>query len=281
MRSLEGIKIVSLCINLPGPAAAFQLQQMGAHITKVEPPGGDPLFHALPDFYKYLNQNQDIVEFNLKESAERQKLDVLLHDADVLLASSRIEALKRLNLDWDSLKNKFPRLCYVAIVGDGAESTPGHDLTYQAHAGLLSPPIMPSTCIADMAGAQNAVNSCLSLLLLRQRKNSSVFATVALNEAADFFALPLQFGLCGINKILGGAKPTYNLYPSKNGWIALAALEPHFEEKLKAAFRIHELNYEALKNIFITKTSSEWEIWAVSLDLPIAEVRSIHHGTKK
>ncbi|MFA6239081.1 MAG: CoA transferase [Bacteriovorax sp.] len=279
MKSLEGIKIVSLCINLPGPVAAHLLQELGAQITKVEPPGGDPLFHVLPEFYHYLNQNQEIIVLNLKESSDRASLDVLLSEADLLLTSSRSEALDRLGLDSKSLQKKFPRLCHVAIVGELSQGHPGHDLTYQAEAGLILPPSMPLTCIADMVGAKSAVSMSLSLILLRERKNLVTNATVALTDAARYCALPLQFGLTGNGKILGGANAAYNLYQTKNGWIALAALEPHFEEKLKSGLGIDLINYETLKKLFMNKTSSEWKKWAETNDIPLAEVRSMMHGT--
>src|SRR4051812_29024934 len=101
MKVLSNFKIVSLCVNLPGPLTAHQLQSMGAQITKIEPPGGDPLFHALPEFYNHLHQNQKILKLDLKAEVDREKLNNYLKDADLLLTSSRLDALARLNLDWD------------------------------------------------------------------------------------------------------------------------------------------------------------------------------------
>ena len=64
-------------------------------------------------------------------------------------------ALARLGLEWGSLHARFPRLCYVAIVGylPPHENVPGHDLTYQAAYGMLTPPHLPRVLVADMAGA--------------------------------------------------------------------------------------------------------------------------------
>src|SRR4051794_17100766 len=40
---LRGVRVLTLAVNLPGPAAACRLCDMGASVVKVEPPGGDPL----------------------------------------------------------------------------------------------------------------------------------------------------------------------------------------------------------------------------------------------
>ena len=82
------------------------------------------------------------------KSAEGQaKLAELLAGADVLLTSTRPAALARLGLDWPTLSARYPRLCHVAIVGYPApdEDRAGHDLTYQASAGLLEPPRFPAS----------------------------------------------------------------------------------------------------------------------------------------
>ena len=43
MKPLDGIKVINLAVNLPGPAAAQRLSTMGADVMKVEPPLGDPM----------------------------------------------------------------------------------------------------------------------------------------------------------------------------------------------------------------------------------------------
>ena len=48
---LSGVRVVTLAPNLPGPVAANRLVTLGATVTKVEPPAGDPLAVASPDYY--------------------------------------------------------------------------------------------------------------------------------------------------------------------------------------------------------------------------------------
>ena len=139
--SLEGVRLVTLAQNVPGPAAATRLQSFGASVVKVEPPNGDPLASSNPAWYGALAARQEVVRLDLKSDAGRDRLDEHLAEADVLITSNRLAALARLGLGPEELGARYPRLCYVAITGYPAphEDAPGHDLTYLADPAL-SPP---------------------------------------------------------------------------------------------------------------------------------------------
>jgi crotonobetainyl-CoA:carnitine CoA-transferase CaiB-like acyl-CoA transferase len=162
----------------------------------------------------------------------------------------------------------------VAIVGHPSpdDELPGHDLTYQAQMGLLEPPALPRACIADFAGAQEVVGSALALLLARQLGQGSNYAQVSLAKAAEFFAEALRHGLTSAGGPLGGGLPGYNLYQARDGWIAIAALEPHFWRKLQQELGLTDAKQEDLQRVFQSRTASEWEAWAEPRDLPIVFV---------
>jgi crotonobetainyl-CoA:carnitine CoA-transferase CaiB-like acyl-CoA transferase len=148
-------------------------------------------------------------------------------------------------------------------------------LTYQARAGLVEPPRLPRTCLADLAGAQQVVCAALALLLARERGQGGQYAQVSLAAAAEEFAAPWRHGLTTPDGVLGGAWPGYDLYRAREGWVALAALEPHFWEGLT-----HELGLTApdrgqLQEAFLTKTAAEWETWAADRGLPLLKVREV------
>src|SRR5215469_16999211 len=128
---LNGLKVVSLAINTPGPVAAARLARMGASVVKVEPPAGDPLKRAARSWYDSLCQGQTVVSLDLKESEGRAELDGLLAGASLLIVSFRPSALKRMGLDWDRLHGRHPRLCCAGIIGypEPSEERSGHDLT--------------------------------------------------------------------------------------------------------------------------------------------------------
>ena len=275
--SLEGVRLVTLAQNVPGPAAAARLRGFGASVVKVEPPNGDPLASSNPAWYGALVASQEVVRLDLKSDAGRARLDEHLAEADVLLTSNRLAALARLGLGPEELRARYPRLCRVAITGYPAprEDAPGHDLTYLAEFGLLSPPEMPRTLLADLAGAERAVSTTLALLLDRERGMGAGYAEVALSEAAAFFAEPLRYGITKPGAHLGGGFPGYGLYESRDGWVAVAALEAHFWESLLLELGLEDATREDLEEVFLQRTAAEWEHWATERDLPLVELRDM------
>jgi len=276
IQPLKGIKLVTLALNVPGPVTAWRLVQFGAECVKIEPPSGDPLKSTARHLYDSLIQRQTVVALDLKKVEERRRLDEFLNNADLLLTSFRPSALKRLQLDWNTLHAQLPRLCVVNMIGHPPpdEELPGHDLTYEAKLGLLRPPQLPITLYADLAGAERAVNVSLSLLLNRARTGEAAWAYVSLYEAMRDFAGPLHAGLTKPGGILGGGFPFYGLYQAKDGWIAMAALEPGFIKRLTSELKLSENPRAELEAIFRTRTASQWEQWAKERDLPIVAVVS-------
>jgi crotonobetainyl-CoA:carnitine CoA-transferase CaiB-like acyl-CoA transferase len=270
---LRGIHVISLALNVPGPAAAARLCRLGAVVTKVEPPAGDPLASVCPSWYEELCAGQDVVRLDLKDAAGRASLDGLLEGADLLLTSSRPAALARLGLSWPHLHVRFPRLVQVAIVGHAAprQDVPGHDLTYLASAGLLVPPQVPRTLLADLAGAEQAVSTALALLYARERGHGAGYGEVALADVAAAFAAPLRHGLTAADEFLGGGFAGYGLYRAREGWIAVAALEPHFWRRLTG--ELEASDDEGLARVFVTQTAQYWEAWGAAQDVPLAAVQ--------
>jgi alpha-methylacyl-CoA racemase len=272
---LQGIKIVSLALNAPGPVAAARLIRLGAEVTKVEPPSGDATSKVAPKWYESLCHGQTVLRIDLKDPGGRAELDSLLAKADLLLASFRPSALQQLGLDWKSLHARHPRLCFVGIIGYPAplEERTGHDLTYQSDFGLLRPPEMPPTLFVDLAGAERAVSMALALLNRAARKGEAGHAWVSLYDCARDLAAPLQAGLTVPGGLLGGGYPLYGFYRASDGWIAVAALEQHFAERLLSELGLTKADRSELERIFLQRSAAAWENWAAERDLPIAAVR--------
>jgi alpha-methylacyl-CoA racemase len=272
---LQGVKIISLALNVPGPVAAARLTKLGAEVTKVEPPNGDATKTAAPGLYESLCQGQTVLRIDLKSPDGSAKLDDLLAQADLLLASFRPSALQRLGLDWESLHARHPRLCFVGIIGYPApfQERTGHDLTYQGDLGLLRPPQMPPTLFIDLAGAERAVSMALALLNRAARRGQAGCAWVSLHECARELATPLKAGLTTSDGLLGGAYPLYGFYRANDGWIAIAALEPHFAQKLLSELGLKKADRTALERIFLQRKAASWEKWAAGLDLPLVAVQ--------
>lgn len=277
LRPLKGIRILSLALNLPGPAALMRLRLMGARCVKLEAPAGDPMQSYNPPAYAALHQGIRITSADLKTDAGQKTLHRELAKTDVLLTSFRPSALVKLGLTWKALHKQYPQLSQVAIVGSlGAQAeAPGHDLTYLAENGLLTGLDLPATLYADMGGALTASEAVLQAALHQHSTHKGVYLAVALSSAAKFLALPRAWGLTTPGAALSGGHAGYQIYPCKNGRAAVAALEPHFAARLCAAAELDSANMHlpatkrAIAAWLLTKTRAQLDKLAVDKDIPL------------
>jgi alpha-methylacyl-CoA racemase len=271
---LEGVRIVSIALNLPGPFALRRLADFGATAKKIEPPDGDPMKIYALDYYRELHEGIAVEHLDLKSDEGQRKLSAALENADLFLTSQRPSALERLGLSPVNVRRLWPHLSQLAVVGHlpPYENRPGHDLTYLAETGLIRAPLLPPTLMADLLGAERAVSAAFALLALSKRSGHGEYAQVALEEAAHVLSGPLRHGLTREGGLLGGAHPGYKLYRTKNGWIALAALEPHFLSRAAEALGVDEPGTRAFADRFVARTSEEWRYWAEQHDIPLTVI---------
>ncbi len=271
---LSGVRVVSIAVNVPGPVAVARLVALGASACKVEPPGGDYLAFAARGWYDALRAGCDVQVLDLKSPEGRGALFDELARADVFLTSHRPRALERLGLAHDALLERFPRLCMVRIVGhDGADGDlSGHDLTYQATAGLVTPPSLPPSLFADLATGEAAATVAAALLVQRARTGAGGVHDVVMSQVAHQLAEPRWHGLTATGGVLGGGLPAYGVYAARQGWLAVAALEPAFGQRLAAGLGLDDLTEAALAAAFATRHASEWAAWGRVHDIPIAVV---------
>jgi len=261
------VKIVSIALNVPGPVAVARLVAEGAQAIKIEPPWGDPLHGLCKRWYDDLHRGMQVERIDLKTAGGRTRMMPLLGGADVFLASHRPAALARLGLDAQSLRTALPLLRHVNIVGDTANpEEPGHDLTYQARAGLLPALTLPLTLFADMAGAERAHAAIKDVM-----NHPGASREVGLYDTLSDLAAPLRYGLTAIGGYLGGGNPAYGIYPARQGAIAVTALEPHFRKRLYEGLGLADGDDPGA--VFSTKTAIEWEQWAVARDLPLVAIK--------
>ena len=77
----------------------------------------------------------------------------------------------------------------------------------------------------------------------------------------------------GVWTVLGGALPMYGLYPAADGgFVAVAALEPHFWKRLVEALPDVSNDGAGLADVLLTKPAVEWQEWARERDIPLAAV---------
>jgi crotonobetainyl-CoA:carnitine CoA-transferase CaiB-like acyl-CoA transferase len=287
-RPLAQVRILSLALNLPGPAALMRCRRMGAQCTKLEPPSGDPMRHYNRAAYDELHAGVTVLTADLKADAGQALLHRELARTDVLLTSFRPSAMKKLGLDWPQLHTRYPSLCQVAIVGGSGDAAevPGHDLTYLAEHGLVPGTELPATLFADMAGSLMASEAVLQAALLQAERYAGSgdvhpqgrLFEVALSDAAGYLALPRRWGLTRPEGAVGGAHAGYRIYPCKDGRVAVAALEPHFAAALCTAAGIPASDTrtmlapatrEAVAAFLASKTRAELDRLAAEQDIPL------------
>ena len=153
-RPLDGVKVIELSMVISAPSCGKALYEMGAEVIKVETNDrGDnwrttPRVYASPilpnesPVYESLNSGKKHVKLNLRDADELEKLKKLIDKADVFLVNYRAGALKAMGLDYETLKQRNPKLVYACVTGYGEKgprkTDPGYDnTTYWAETGFL------------------------------------------------------------------------------------------------------------------------------------------------
>jgi crotonobetainyl-CoA:carnitine CoA-transferase CaiB-like acyl-CoA transferase len=242
--ALSGFRVIDLGQIYAGPYAGFLLAMAGADVVKVEPPGGEFLRGrssvaggTVP--FAMLNACKRAITLNLKSDRGRELLLELVKDADVVLENYSPDTMDRLGLGWETLRKVNPRLVYASGSGYGRTGPnrhyPAMDLTIQAMSGVMSvtgfpesPPVKAGPAIADYMGGIHLYAAIVTALLQRSRTGEGQLVEVSLQEAI-FSTLSSNLGLYFSgqgtlrtgNRHGGLASAPYNVYPSKNGHIAI------------------------------------------------------------
>lgn len=252
---LAGVRVVDLTELLPGPFLTQSLVDMGADVLKVErPPHGDNARRLAPGLFSVLNRGKRSVFCDLKNASELAAMREAIAGADVLVESYRPGVMRRIGLDYDSLREHHPRLIYLSLTGFGQAGPhadlPGHDINYLAAAGALSltgvpggpPEPQPMLPIADLAGASTALSALLAALFQRTVSGRGQYLDVSLADSVLHWMTP-RLGLFrqkGVTnpdtqRAMLGDKPAYGVFRCKDGrCLTIAALEEHFWRGLNA-----------------------------------------------
>src|SRR5688572_6016954 len=161
---LDGLRVVDLNRMLAGPYCTMLLADMGAHVIKIEPPGGDLTRGKgpfLPDdelrdfggYFQSINRNKRSVVLDLSSESDRERLLGLIVEADILVENFRPGVMEKWNLGYERLAALNPRLVYGAIRGFGDPRTgrsplanwPAFDVIAQSMGGLVGVTGLPGS----------------------------------------------------------------------------------------------------------------------------------------
>ncbi|MFB5281206.1 CaiB/BaiF CoA transferase family protein [Peribacillus sp. Hz7] len=288
-QALEGLLVLDLGQIYNGPYCSLMLAYQGAKVVKVEPMDGESLRKRRKDCHEFLmfNSNKLGITLNLKTEEGKELFLDLVKKADVVLENYARGVMDRLGLGYETLKEVNPRLIYATGKGYGLEGPyadwPAMDITIQAISGVMSstgfpdgPPVKAGPAFSDIMGAIHLFGGITTALYQREKTGKGQLVEVAMHDTmypvlasplGGFYrskgTLPERTG----NRHSGLAIAPYNVYPVKDGYIAIFCdAQRHWESLAKHIGREDLLedprfrtNVDRAKNVeVIDKILTDW-----------------------
>ena len=222
---LQGLKVVDFSRVLAGPLCARTLADLGAHVTKIEPPRPDvsrfsfPSDDGMSGYYAQQNTGKRNVSVDLNVPGARELVLRLCDTADVVVENFRAGTLRFFGLDYETLSRRNPRLVYVSITGYGQHgpwaSRMAYAPTVQAEAGFthntlrhfgdaLAQPKTDALSHADVYAGLQATIAVLAALKRREVTGRGQYIDVAMAAVMMAVNERAHVDLAGIDT---GAEP--------------------------------------------------------------------------
>lgn len=195
---LAGLKVLDFGHTVMGPTAGLVLADLGADVTRVEPPDGDPT-RRLKGFgngyFQFYNRNKQSIALDLKAPDGLEIAKRLAAEADVLVENFGPGTMARLGLSYADLKDVAPRLIYLSLKGylpGPHEDRTALDEVVQMATGLAymtGPPGQPlraGASVVDVMGGVFGVVGVLAALRERDATGQGQEVKASLFESAAF-----------------------------------------------------------------------------------------------
>ncbi|PTU01996.1 carnitine dehydratase, partial [Pseudomonas sp. HMWF031] len=184
---LDGITVLDFSRVLSGPYCTMVLADLGARVIKVErlATGDDtrafgPFVEDHSAYFTCFNRGKESIALDLKSPRDRELIERMLAEADVLVENFRPGVMDRLGYGAERVASTHPHLVYASISGFGQtgpmSDLPGYDMVVQAMGGIMSltgwpdaPPARVGTSFGDLSAGLFAVIGILSSLYKRTR----------------------------------------------------------------------------------------------------------------
>jgi crotonobetainyl-CoA:carnitine CoA-transferase CaiB-like acyl-CoA transferase len=323
--ALSGVRVLDLSRVLAGPSCTQLLGDLGAEIIKIERPGvgdetrtwGPPYLRGVEGqetaesaYYLSCNRNKRSVTVDMSKPAGVALIKRLAAVSDVLVENFKVGGLDKLGLGYEAISKEFPKLIYCSITGYGQTgpyaSKPGYDMMAQGQGGLISmtgepdrPPVKVPVAVNDVMSGLNAAVGILAALHNRAKTGEGQHIDIAL--------LDVQVGWLfnqGLNYLVGGEIPRrlgtahpnsvpYQVFPTKDGWIIIAANNDDQWRRFCACANRAELiddprfktNPDRVKNrdeviaivedILRTRTTAQWNECLDAAGVPVGPVNTL------
>jgi formyl-CoA transferase/CoA:oxalate CoA-transferase len=320
MSPLDGLCVLDMTEALAGPFCTMMLGDLGAEVLKIERPGsGDmsrgwapPFVGQESAYFLSVNRNKRSLTLNLKHSEAQAILHKLIQQSDVFVVNQpRLDSLRKLGADPDTLRGLNPRLIYCAVSGYGMTGPyagqGGFDVVAQAQSGLMAltgepdqGPVRYPIPLSDATAGVYSVIGILSALLVRERTGVGQFVDVALldgqtawltNVAGSYFATGQR------PKKLGNAHPNivpYQPFKARDKYLIVAVGSERLWDRFCQALEIAEsigkdprfaanadrLSHRAeliplLERIFMTRDAEFWLERLRAADIPCGPINEV------
>lgn len=244
--ALTGIRVLDLTRVLAGPYATMVLGDLGAEVIKLEQPGtGDearnfgPFKNGFSLYFMSVNRGKQSLTLDLKAPQGKEIFLELVKQSDVLVENFRPGAMKKLGLDYETLREYQPSLIYAACSGFG-QTGPyaergAYDMIIQGMGGIISitgepdrPPVRVGTSISDITAALFTTIGILSALRHRDQTGEGQLVDVAMLDGMVAIlenAIVRHFATGEIPQPLGSQHPAitpFEAFESADGYIIIA-----------------------------------------------------------
>ncbi len=272
---LEDLTVIDCTRALAGPFGASLLADLGARVIKIESPQGDgyrniPPFlpdHASPyeereagtDFgapFASVNRNKRSVCLDLKDEADKEVFLQLCEQANAVVENMRAGVMDRLGLSYEAIAERNPKIVYACVRGFGDPRTgespyadwPCLDAAAQSFGGLVyANDNLVTPAFADIFPGTLMALGVVSAIHHAELSGQGQFLDVSMYDAmlALQKSAVAQYGFTGKPNPAGLQRAMtlypFDLFPTKNGRVAIAAVQPHHWDLLCAAMERADL----------------------------------------
>ncbi len=315
---LAGLKVLDLSAFLPGPHMTMMMADHGADVIMIEPANGlgeptraigQKTEDGVSVWFRNIARGKRSLKLNLKDDDGRELFYALAKEADVVVEAFRPGVVKRLGVDYDTLKAMNEKLVYCSISAFGQDSSlalkPAHDMTVQGMAGIAdlnrgledNKPAMPNMPVADLTASLMAMSGVMMALYRMKATGKGDYVDIAMYDAClawtpNVLGPTWGEGKAPIAKEMRsfGGSAMYNLYETSDGeFIILGGSEVKFAANLLSALGKPELLEYAkvepgpaqaplrdfFSETFKAKTLNQWKEFLSNVDCCWSWVRNL------
>ncbi len=249
LKPLAGIRVIDFGRFIAGPYCGMLLADMGADVIRVDRRQGSEDRYVAPitsggegGGFLSINRNKRSLTLDTSQPDAAEIIRRLVQGADVVIANLPIDVLKKMRLDYDSLRAIRPDIIFARISTFGPDgpyaSRVGFDTVAQAMSGAMSLTGFPGASVralvpfADYGTALHTAFGVMVALYHRAQTGEGQIVDGSLLATSIAFTQGLlaEKHVLGVNRSQTGNASFYaapaDTYKTKDGWIVVSVIGP-------------------------------------------------------